>query len=175
MTQEEYFDQRLEAQIAWYDNAAKRNKKAFQILKISEIVVASTTPFLIAHSDVDGGPLHVIAALMSILIAVLAAMLGAFKLQEKWIQFHTVSEQLKHEKYMFLARAGVYEKNVSFPAFVKRIEVILIRENLDWMKLVSAQVNQEEDDQEEKGKKKANGSDKISPAIGDEGPASDPL
>ncbi|MES2556644.1 MAG: DUF4231 domain-containing protein [Bacteroidota bacterium] len=139
MTQEEYFNQRIEEQIAWYDRAAKRNKRAFQILKAGEIVVASVTPFLIAHSDVDGGPLHVIAAIMSILIAVLAAMLGAFKLQEKWMQFHSVSEQLKHEKYMFLTNSGVYERNSSFPAFVKRIEIILIRENDDWMKLVSAQ------------------------------------
>ena len=139
MTQEEYFSQRLEAQISWYDRAAKKNKKAFQIFKVGEIVVASVTPFLIAHSNVDGGPLHVIAAVMSILIAVLAAFLGAFKLQEKWMQFHSVSEQLKHEKYMFLTNSGVYERNSSFPGFVKRIEIILIRENDDWMKLVSAQ------------------------------------
>jgi hypothetical protein len=171
MTQEEYFNQRLEAQIAWYENAARKNKKYFQVLKIGEIVVASTTPFLIAHSNVDGGILHVTAAVMSILIAVLAAMIGAFKLQEKWIQFHTVCEQLKHEKYMYLAHAGVYEKNASFPSFVKRVEVILIRENLDWMKLVSAQVNQ---DEEKDTTNKNTSGGRITPAMG-ESPSSDPL
>lgn len=153
MTQEEYFSQRLEEQIAWYDKAGKKNKTLFQLFKVGEIVVASVTPFLIAHSDVDGGPLHVIAATMSITIAILAAMLGAFKFQEKWIQFRSVSEQLKHEKFMYLTQSGVYEKRSSFPAFVKRIEIILIRENDDWMKLVSSQDAKPEDDAPEGDKK----------------------
>ncbi len=145
MTQEEYFTNRLEEQIAWYDNAARKNKRAFQVFKVGEIIVAAVTPFLIAHSNVDGGPLHVIAAVMSILIAVLAAFLGAFKLQEKWLQFRSVSEQLKHEKFMFLTSSGVYERNSSFHSFVKRVELILIRENDDWMKLVSAQDSKSEE------------------------------
>ena len=98
MTSEEYIHERIDIQIEWHHRKAMLNKKWFMFFKAIEIILAAAVPFVIATSDTEGGEIRVVAAVMSIIVAILAGMLVAFKFQEKWIQFKSVAEHLRHEK-----------------------------------------------------------------------------
>lgn len=135
MTQEEYLKERLEFQIDWYNKASTFNKKYYQTLKTIEIVFAAITPFVVAFVN-NENYLKIIAGLMSIVIGIIASVLIAFKFQDKWIQYRTTCENLRHEKYLFATKSGIYTDNTNFNVFVERIEFIISKENSDWTQIV---------------------------------------
>jgi hypothetical protein len=136
MTKEEYLTERLEKQINWYNDNSTFNKKFYQLLKTLEIILAAITPFVVAFVDNDTNCLKIIAGLMSIVIGIVASILIAFKFQEKWIQYRTTCENLRHEKYLFITKSGIYTDNTNFNVFVERVEFIISKENSDWTQIV---------------------------------------
>ena len=136
MTQDEYLEKRLDDQIDWYSKKSKRNKQCYQVLKTAEIVLAAITPFVVALVSSDTDFLKYVAGSMSIIIAILAGLLTAFKFHEKWIQYRSTSENLKHEKYLFATSSSIYATNSSFNQFVERVEFIISKENSDWTQIV---------------------------------------
>ena len=72
---------------------------------------------------------------MSITIAILAGLLTAYKYHEKWIQYRSTSEKLKHEKILFVTNTGIYAEN-GFKLLVERVEFIISKENSDWTQIV---------------------------------------
>ena len=136
MTQEEYLKDRVENQIRWYSDNSKLNKRWYQALKTSEIVLAAITPFIVALVNGDTDFLKYIAGSMSITIAILAGLLTAFKFHEKWIQYRSTCENLKHEKYLFETSSSIYAKDNSFNLFVERVEFVISKENSDWTQIV---------------------------------------
>lgn len=136
MTQEEYLKERLENQINWYNDNSTFNKKCYQALKTIEIVLAAITPFVVAFVNNETNSLKIIAGLMSIVIGIIASILIAFKFQDKWIQYRTTCENLRHEKYLFATNSGIYSDNTNFNVFVERIEFIISKENSDWTQIV---------------------------------------
>jgi hypothetical protein len=142
MTQEEYLSERLEGQINWYNDNSTFNKHYYQVLKVSEIILAATTPFLIALMK-DDFILKIAAGIMSIIIGIIAGVLIAFKFHEKWIQYRTTCENLKHEKYLFATKAGIYAQEQNFNIFVERVEFIISKENSDWTQIVISSDNKQ--------------------------------
>ena len=151
MTQEEYLNERLEKQINWYSSKSKLNKQWYQMLKTSEIVLAAITPFIVALVSGDTDFLKYIAGAMSIIIGILAGLLTAFKFHEKWIQYRSTSENLKHEKYLFATSSSIYTTNSSFNVFVERVEFIISKENSDWTQIVISSEGKNSKLQNEKG------------------------
>ena len=151
MTQQEYLDERLEKQINWYSNKSKLNKQWYQTLKTSEIVLAAITPFIVALVSSDKDFLKYVAGSMSIIIAILAGLLTAYKFHEKWIQYRSTSENLKHEKYLFETNSSIYTTNSSFNLFVERVEFIISKENSDWTQIVVSSEGKNGKPQNEKG------------------------
>lgn len=135
MEAEKYINDRLNDQINWYSAKSRLNKKYYYLFKTIEIVFAAVVPFLIASSD--GLPLlKFFAGVLSIVIAILSGILIAFKFQEKWIQYRTTSESLKHEKYLYETGSGIYAKDSNFSTFVERVEFIISKENSDWTQII---------------------------------------
>jgi hypothetical protein len=135
MNQEEYINDRLEDQIKWYNANSKLNKNYYQTFKIIEIVLAAILPFLIALSE-NNYSIKIISGIMSILVGIIASVLIAFKFHEKWIQYRTTCENLRHEKYLFATKSSIYSSNDNFKVFVERVEFIISKENSDWTQLV---------------------------------------
>jgi len=132
MTEDEYFEQRLTDQIDWYDRKSSSNKKMFMRLRALEIGMALTIPFLAGYVPIFKEPITLIIGLASILVAGIASILTLYKFQENWIEYRTLSEALKYEKFLYLTKAGVYRNATSFPDFVERVEGILSKENAKW-------------------------------------------
>ena len=74
-----------------------------------------------------------VATIFSIVVAILAAALKAFKYQENWINYRTTCETLKKEWFYYEARIGDYSTAEDPQAlFVERSEALISRENTMW-------------------------------------------
>jgi hypothetical protein len=141
MNEEKYLCDRLEDQINWYGKKSTSNKRYYYSFKTSEVILAAIVPFLIALSEKDELPLKIVAGVLSVFVGIIASILIVFKFQEKWIQYRSTSENLKHEKYLFGTKSGIYASDPKFHVFVERIEFIISKENLDWTQIIISKEN----------------------------------
>jgi hypothetical protein len=135
ITEKDYLSERLDDQINWYSQKSTYCKNWHKSLRVVEVVAAALIPFLsgmgsevLYSSWITGG--------LGLLIAVCAASSGIFKFHENWIQYRATSEQLKHEKYLFLARATPYSDQDAFRVLVHRVEGLISKENSTWTQTV---------------------------------------
>src|SRR5262249_15485138 len=99
---------RLEEQIAWYDNKSGLNQRRFKTLKISQIVAGALIPF----TSSIGAPTYVAGAL-GVLIVIFEGLQSLSQYQHNWIFYRSTCEQLSHEKFLWLAKAGPYASAVN--------------------------------------------------------------
>lgn len=129
MTTENPTIQRLEEQIRWYDKKSNYNQRCFHWLKIIEIVVAAFIPFfagLNAPAILTGGA--------GVLIVVFEGLQHLFQFQHNWISYRSTCENLKHEKYLWLAKSGPYA-DIGNPDVVlaDRVESLISQEHAKWI------------------------------------------
>jgi len=132
MNEQEYFDERVNDQINWYEKKGSSNKKMFLRLKVSETILALLIPLLVGYIAEDMIWLKIAVGLTAVIVAVLANTITLFKFQENWVEYRAVAESLKHEKYLYVTKAGIYKDGDAFPVFVERIEGCISKENAQW-------------------------------------------
>jgi len=121
---------RLEDQIDWYDRKSSSNQKIYKRIKVMEIVAAAVIPFLpalpIVHIDwVAGG--------LGVLITVLEGLLHLNQYQQNWIAYRSTCESLKHEKYVYIAKASPYNGVADARALLaERVESLVSQEHAKW-------------------------------------------
>ncbi|HWY56879.1 MAG TPA: DUF4231 domain-containing protein [Terriglobales bacterium] len=121
---------RLEDQIAWYDRKSMVNQRYFKRIKTVEIAAAAVIPFLATFNFsrvlwVSGG--------LGVLITVLEGMLHLNQYQQNWIAYRSTCEALKHEKYVYLAKASPYASVADPHALLaERIESLVSQEHAKW-------------------------------------------
>ncbi|HTS55796.1 MAG TPA: DUF4231 domain-containing protein [Burkholderiales bacterium] len=131
MTEQEYLEQRLDRQVAWYDGRAASNQRWYRGLRVLEVILASSIPLF--SSLVQGNPsMGILVSVISVSIAILAGLLGLYKFQENWIEYRATAEALKHEKFMFLTRSGPYNVEQPLPILVERVEGTIAKEGTAW-------------------------------------------
>jgi hypothetical protein len=103
-------------------------------LKIIETILALLIPFLTGYITTNENSLclKITIGLIGIVVAAVANLITLIKLQENWIVYRTTAESLKHEKFLYLTKAGPYAGTDSFPLFVERIESYISKENTQW-------------------------------------------
>src|SRR5215210_634989 len=144
MTEQEYFDNRVEEQIKWYDNKSSSNKKWFMRLKIIETILALLIPLLTGYITTEKVQLKVIVGLIGVMVAAITNIITLLKFQENWIKYRTTGENLKHEKFLYITKAGPYKSENSFPDFVEKFEGHISKENINWSNYISSQKKKEE-------------------------------
>ncbi len=135
MTEEQYFQQRLEDQISWFDKKSSFNQKMYKRLVLVEILLSVSIPFITSFVTADTLVLKLLLGAMGIVIALIAGILSVYKFQELWVNYRATSETLQQEKYIYLTRSGMYQENRTsrpYNDFVLRVENILSKENLNW-------------------------------------------
>ncbi len=137
-TEDEYLQSRVLDQIKWYDKENSRNKKWFLRLKITEITLSLCVPFLAAYITSADSPLKVIVGILAIVVAAIASIITLIKFQENWLEYRTVAESLKLEKFLFLSKAGPYKDSTSpLPLFVERFEGLISTSTKKWVSYIS--------------------------------------
>jgi hypothetical protein len=122
--------ERLEDQIAWYDRKSTTNQRYFKRIKTVEIAAAAVIPFLATFNLprvlwATGG--------LGVLITILEGMLHLNQYQQNWIAYRSTCESLKHEKYVYLAKASPYANAPDPHALLaERIESLVSQEHAKW-------------------------------------------
>ena len=135
MTEQEYFEQRLEDQISWFGKKSSYNQKMYKRLVLVEILLSVSIPFITSFVTAETLVLKLLLGTMGIIIALIAGILSVYKFQELWVNYRATSETLQQEKYMYLTKSGMYQENRTsrpYNDFVSRVENILSQENVNW-------------------------------------------
>lgn len=104
----------------------------FKLLQILQIIAAASIPFLTGFiTDETTDMKHVVAAIGAF-IAIISGILSLYKFQENWIQYRTVAESLKHQKYLFLTKTYPYNTDDAHHVLVETIESLISQENTKW-------------------------------------------
>jgi hypothetical protein len=120
---------RIEDQIKWYSQKSRSNQYWFKHLKVIEIICAALIPIsagLNLSSYITGG--------LGAVIVIFEGIQGLYQFQQNWTTYRSTAEALKHEKYLWLAKAGPYSnvKNPD-PLLAERVESLISRENAKWV------------------------------------------
>lgn len=139
MTEQEYIKTRVDDQIAWYGKRASVNKMLNHWTKGLIIVFSATIP-LVAGLDFCSTLKNIILGVLGSLIAILSGLSGLLKFQEKWTEYRTTAETLKHEKILFQTLTGPYsEETTPFKLLVTRIENLVSKEHSAWSQYINKQ------------------------------------
>lgn len=131
MTSDEYIESRLDEQISWYSTKSSWNKNRYRCFRIVEISCATIIPFLSGMGE------HVkynvwIIGILGILTAITATTVSLFKFHENWTHYRIISEQLKHERFLFVTNTRPYDGDNRFSNLVERVESLISKETLSW-------------------------------------------
>jgi Protein of unknown function (DUF4231) len=120
--------QRLQEAIDWYDHRAGENQRLYKWLKLLELAVAAAVAVVAGV----GSPVWVTGGLAAVVV-VLEGAQHLFQFQEHWITYRTTAESLKHEHYLYLARAGPYGGEDRHGRLAMRTEALISQEHAKWV------------------------------------------
>jgi Protein of unknown function (DUF4231) len=119
---------RLEDAIDWYDRRSGENQRLYRWLKLLELAVAAALPVVAGI----GSPVWVTGGLAAVVVVMEGAQ-HLFQFQEHWITYRSTAESLKHEHYLYLARAGPYAGEDRRSRLATRTEALLSQEHVRWI------------------------------------------
>ena len=120
---------RADDQIDWYDRKSISNQRWYKRLKVAAIVAAALVPFAAGY-----GELAVLTGGLGVCIVVLEGLQGLNQYQQNWINYRSTCEALRHEKYLYMAKAASYLTAEHPDAlFAERIESLISREHAKWV------------------------------------------
>jgi len=134
MDEERYMSERVDHQIDWYGRRSERNKKLFLSFEIAAIASAALIPIISQWLNLSWASLTI--ATLGGLSAVIASTVSLLQSRDRWADYRTTAETLKHEKFLYLTGAGPYEEEKSFPRFVEAVEALVSQENTAWKQRV---------------------------------------
>jgi hypothetical protein len=121
---------RLEDQIDWYDCRSLKNQHFYKRIKVVEIFAAAIIPFISTMHFPDAA---YVTGGLGVLITMLEGLLHLNQYQQNWTTYRSTCEALKHEKYVYIAKAAPYA-GVSDPhaLLAERIESLVSQEHAKW-------------------------------------------
>jgi hypothetical protein len=118
----------LQDQIEWYDRKSGYNQKAFKFLKICTISAAALIPVLASVHRMS-----CVTAGLGVLIVILEGLQQLNQYHSNWISYRSTCEVLKHEKFLYLGKAGLYAAaNDAHALLAERIESLVSQEHAKW-------------------------------------------
>lgn len=135
---------RLIDQAGWYGKKSGSAQKKYKLIKVTEIIAAALIPFF---SPLKFPYVSFLVGGLGVLITILEGVLQLYQFQRIWTVYRATFEALTHEKFLFLARAGLYSdpKINAVALLAERVEAIMSQENTKWVSLQSQQ-NQKTDE-----------------------------
>ncbi|HEY4679116.1 MAG TPA: DUF4231 domain-containing protein [Candidatus Angelobacter sp.] len=123
--------ERLEDQIGWYDRKSVANQRIYKQIKVIEIIAAAIIPFLAGFQFFKTWAW--VTGILGVLVTVLEGLLHLNQYQQNWTSYRSTCEALRHEKFLYIAKAGPYA-GASDPRamLAERVESIASQENSKW-------------------------------------------
>ncbi|WP_242731878.1 DUF4231 domain-containing protein [Bacillus altitudinis] len=145
-TVSKYIQDRLEGQIEWYDKKSLHHQKNYRVMKIIIIILAPSIPILSVLTKLNSIWITLSIALAGGIITMLEGFLSLGKHQENYIEYRRICETLKHEKYQYYTKTGVYSEGDIFKLLVERTESIISQENINWANMQNKAKGEEKHD-----------------------------
>ena len=124
---------RLEEQIDWFDRRSQSHQVWYRRLKIVSIGSAALVPLVSGLGDYG-----MLAGLLGVLVVIMEGLQHINQHHENWIRYRATCESLRHEKYLYLARAAHYDglgDSAARRRLAAQVESILSYEGREWQKL----------------------------------------
>ena len=120
---------RLQDQIEWYDRKSAASQRGFKYLKTCTIAAAALIPVLARIERLSW-----VTAALGVFIVLLEGLQQLNQYQSNWISYRSTCEALKHEKFLYLAKAGMYATAIDPHALLaERIESLVSQEHAKWV------------------------------------------
>ncbi|RKE10519.1 uncharacterized protein DUF4231 [Catellatospora citrea] len=129
ISREEYFKQRLDQYLKWYDKKAIQTKKLHFRMRTMAVLGGVVVPVLV---NVDFPYARLVTTATSLVVASVVALESLYKYRDQWKNYRSTEQMLMHEKYYFQTRTGVYtglDDQAAFSALVDRVEDLIAAEN----------------------------------------------
>ncbi len=137
--------ERLETQIGWYDQKSLECQHTYKRIKIAEIVAAAVIPLLAAAGTNKYMWLPWLTGILGVVITVFEGLLQLGQYQQNWITYRSTCEALRHEKYLYLAKAGTYASAPDAHALLaERVESLVSQEHAKWETVQQSQLKMKE-------------------------------
>ena len=137
MTEEDYISQRLKDQIDWYDNKSSLCQKHHKRLRTIEIICAALIPFMTGYISTIPQLAYIVGAL-GVIIAIAASISSLQKYEERWIEYRTNCETLRHHYILYQTKVAPYSGKNAFNRLVINIESFISQENSNWSSIVTS-------------------------------------
>jgi hypothetical protein len=158
---ETYLRYRWLDQIKWMEKRANASRNYHYALRSTTIVAGVIVPALVGFErNVSAGSLtRDIAIVLSVLVAMSAAIEEFFHFGERWRHYRQTAERLKAEGWYFTQSTGPYGRKKStaakridpFKLFVLRVENIIRWDVEEYMRSIAAEHAEPDEDDEEPG------------------------
>jgi hypothetical protein len=131
--QREFLKLRWLDQVTWMESKAGKAQRLYYALRLVTIVGAVVVPALVAASSLDGWPgdaAQIATWIVSLVVAVSAAVEGFFQFGQRWRNYRSTAERLKTEGWLYLQLAGPYASvdgshDDAYRTFAGRIEDLI--------------------------------------------------
>jgi hypothetical protein len=128
---------RVEDQIKWYDRRSRHNQALFKWLKVITLISGALIP---VFSAAEWG--RVYAGSLGVLIVMVEGLQQLNQYQANWIAYRSTCEGLKHEKFLYAAKAGPYSTSQTPSALLaERVEGLVSQEHAKWLSSQEQSVN----------------------------------
>jgi Protein of unknown function (DUF4231) len=120
---------RLEQQINWYDSKSGSAQKFYKRIKFVEFSLGAAIPFM-AHVSPWA------TSTIGVAVILLEGLQHLNQWQHNWITYRSTCEALRHEKYSYLGRSGVYDSHSDEECkkiLVERVESLVSTEHAKWI------------------------------------------
>jgi hypothetical protein len=134
--QRDFFRSRWLDQVVWMEGRAGKAQRRYYRLRIVTVVGAVIVPALVSLTTLDDWPGQagqVALWILSLVVAVSAAIEGFFQFGQRWRNYRGTVERLKMEGWLYLQSAGPYagrSHGESYAGFAARVEE-LIKSDVD--------------------------------------------
>jgi hypothetical protein len=120
---------RLEQQISWYDSKSGSAQKYYKRIKFCEFIFGAAVPFM-AHVS------PWVTSALGVAVILLEGLQHLNQWQHNWITYRSTCEALRHEKYSYIGRSGVYDGHSDEECkkiLVERVESLVSTEHAKWI------------------------------------------
>lgn len=127
----EYYKNRFQDQLSWYENKAIYYKRIDLLLNIIIYISAVLVPVSIA---ILPSTYRFIQIGLSVELLICLFISRVYKPEGNWLNYRSTAELLKREAILFQSAAGEYGSSErAYETFIEHVESIISRENTLWL------------------------------------------
>ena len=135
---------RLNDQLEWYDHKSAVNQQRYKQIQAAQIILATSIPVFSLIGNYWG---RLIMAILGASVAILAGFQQLGNYNDLWTSYRATAEQLRHEKFLFLAQSGPYrtlQEEEALRLLAERVEERVSTEHAKWVSERTQQPDKEE-------------------------------